>query len=354
MGGTSPGGSLPRGPLPAGPLSNGTLPKVTLPEGTVPDGAVRGRTLPDGIRADWIAVDWGTSNLRVWAMDDSANILAAQSSPLGMNAIAADDQLDFETVLLGLVDGWLAPDARDVPVVICGMAGARQGWCEAPYCTVPVRAEALSDGAVRPVVADPRLAVSILPGVRQLDDADVMRGEETQLVGFMAGHAGFVGWVCLPGTHSKWARIEGDRITGFRTYMSGEVFDLLSRQSILRHSVSDEWDDRAFEQAVRDVHARPGGFLHRLFTVRAGALVAGADAVPAPGAAVLSGTVIGTEISDVLGLLKSGDEIALIGEGRLATLYQAALAVHGHRAVQLDGTAITLAGLCRARKVLAR
>ncbi len=75
----------------------------------------------------WIAVDWGTSNLRVWAMDDSADILAETQSPLGMNAIAGDEKLSFEGVLTGLIGRWLSPESRSVPVVICGMAGARQG-----------------------------------------------------------------------------------------------------------------------------------------------------------------------------------------------------------------------------------
>ncbi|HAI30351.1 MAG TPA: 2-keto-3-deoxy-galactonokinase, partial [Thalassospira sp.] len=87
----------------------------------------------------WIAVDWGTSNLRVWGLDDSGNILGTVESPLGMNAIASDPKLSFETVLVGLIEDWLAADAAKLPVVICGMAGAKQGWLEAPYCDVPAR-----------------------------------------------------------------------------------------------------------------------------------------------------------------------------------------------------------------------
>ncbi|WP_417826813.1 2-dehydro-3-deoxygalactonokinase [Thalassospira povalilytica] len=308
----------------------------------------------------WIAVDWGTSNLRVWAMDDSANILAMAESPLGMNAIAGDDKLSFEGVLIGLIDRWLDPTIRNVPVVICGMAGARQGWLEAPYCEVPVAPRDLASGAVSPTVADPRVAVSILPGLCQRPkdvgeisgDADVMRGEETQLVGFMNQNPDFAGWVCLPGTHSKWARVADGKITAFRTYMSGEVFALLSRQSILRHSVGDDWDDAAFAGAVRAAKAQPSSFLHQLFTVRAAGLVAlnGAD-VPS-GVAVLSGSVIGLEIADILDRLQDGETIALVGAGKLASLYQAALAVHGQTALAMDGGAITLAGLSQAYQTL--
>ncbi|WP_258548715.1 2-dehydro-3-deoxygalactonokinase [Thalassospira profundimaris] len=300
----------------------------------------------------WIAVDWGTSNLRVWALDDRANILAETQSPLGMNAIAGDEKLSFEGVLISLIDAWLPSDARGVPVVICGMAGARQGWLEAPYCDVPARPSDLAQGAVQPNVRDPRILVSILPGLCQRDDADVMRGEETQLVGFMDAHPGFAGWVCLPGTHSKWARVSNGEISGFRTYMSGEVFALLSQNSILRHSVKEGWDDGAFADAVRAAKVQPASFLHSLFTVRARALVARDGAAVAPGGAVLSGTVIGAEIADVLGLLQPGEEIALIGAGKLASLYQAALGVHGHKATPMDGTAITLAGLTQAYHTL--
>lgn len=300
----------------------------------------------------WIAVDWGTSNLRLWAMDDTANILGSAESPLGMNAIAGDPKLSFEAVLIGLIEDWLGADPTKLPVVICGMAGAKQGWVEAPYCDVPARPSDLAKGAATPNVSDPRISVFILPGLCQRGDPDVMRGEETQLVGFMAQNPDFSGWVCLPGTHSKWAHVADGVIKAFRTYMSGEVFALLSQQSILRHSVDDTWDDASFANAVRKASEQPTAFLHNLFTVRAGTLVAPAGVSVPPGAAVLSGTVIGAEIADVLGLLQPGENIALIGAGKLASLYQAALAVHHHKATPQDGTAITLAGLSRAHDVV--
>lgn len=301
----------------------------------------------------WIAVDWGTSNVRAWAMDGGDNILDHASSPLGMNAIASDDTLSFEGVLIGLIDRWLPRDATvRVQVVICGMAGAKQGWLEAPYCCVPVRPEELASGAVRPDVSDPRIDVAILSGLKQIDDPDVMRGEETQLVGFMAAHPAFDGWVCLPGTHSKWARVSGGAIRGFKTYMTGEVFALLSGQSILRHSMDDRWDDAVFEQTVREATKAPTGFLHKLFTVRASGLVGNADAASQPGASVLSGAVIGSEIADVVRDLGRDSQIALIGDGKLAGLYRKALAAHGLDADAVDGEAITIAGLASAYRVI--
>ena len=309
--------------------------------------------LSNKISPAWIAVDWGTSNLRVWAMDDSANILDQASSSQGMNAIAADETLSFESVLIGLIENWLDDGhANRLPVIICGMAGAKQGWLEAPYCSVPVHPAKLAAGAVTPDVDDRRIAVSILPGLKQVDDPDVMRGEETQLVGFMAVHPGFDGWVCLPGTHSKWARVFDGTISAFRTYMSGEVFALLSGQSILRHSVDDRWDDAVFEATIRETVNQPTGFLHKLFTVRASGLVGDDRVANQPGAAVLSGTVIGTEIADMIGMLAPGAKIALIGDGKLAGLYRKALAVHGVDADIVDSASITLAGLGAAYRVI--
>ncbi|OSQ35781.1 2-keto-3-deoxy-galactonokinase [Thalassospira mesophila] len=300
----------------------------------------------------WIAVDWGTSNLRLWAMDGAGDILARCESDLGLNKIADDG---FETVLRDLVADWLPDDNgadSAIPVIICGMAGAKQGWREAPYASLPARPASLAAGAVQPPLSKAGLAVYILPGLKQVDDPDVMRGEETQLVGFMADNSDFAGWVCLPGTHSKWAHIANGTITGFRTYMSGEVFALLSQQSILRHSMQGADDAVAFDKAVKDVAVPSGDLLHRLFTIRAGGLV-GANGGQT-GAAQLSGFVIGSEIADIVARLGKGDSIALIGDGKLAVRYRQALSVHGFDSAIVDAEVATLGGLRRAYAVLTK
>jgi len=302
---------------------------------------------------EWIAVDWGTSNLRLWAMDGAGAILARRDSDLGLNKITDGG---FEAVLRDLVAPWIA-DANDgttagIPVVICGMAGAKQGWCEAPYASLPARPSSLAGGAVQPALSKTGLAVYILPGLKQVDDPDVMRGEETQLVGFMADNPDFTGWVCLPGTHSKWAHIASGSITAFRTYMSGEVFALLSQQSILRHSMQGDEDAQVFDKAVKDVAGASGDLLHRLFTIRAGGLVGATDG--ASGAAQLSGYIIGSEIADIVARLAKGDSIALIGDGKLAARYRQALSTHDFDAAIIDAEAATLGGLRRAYAVLVK
>ena len=206
--------------------------------------------------ADWIAVDWGTSNLRAWAMGADGAPMAEASSGAGMNTLARDG---FEPALLDLVGPWLALDGPTT-IVACGMVGARQGWIEAPYVATPC-APLHAEAMVRAPAADPRLSVHIIPGVSQASPPDVMRGEETQIAGFIAARPRFDGVLCLPGTHTKWVHVSAGEIVSFATFMTGEVFGLLANSSVLRHSVgSDEWSDADFAEAVEDAMARPEKF----------------------------------------------------------------------------------------------
>ena len=148
----------------------------------------------------WIAVDWGTSRLRVWRMD-GASALDRAASDKGMAGLA---RAAFEPALLALIEPWLA-DAHDV--IACGMVGAKQGWVDAPYRSAPCTAAA-TDLATAPTT-DPRMTVRIAPGVSQTSPPDVMRGEETQIAGFLMDLPDFDGVVCLPGTHTKWVHVRG-------------------------------------------------------------------------------------------------------------------------------------------------
>ena len=162
----------------------------------------------------WIAVDWGTSNLRAWAIDDEGRTIANAASEAGMARLSRDA---FEPTLLSVIDGWLA--SGKTRVLACGMVGARQGWMEAPYASVPCTPVTQT---IAPECRDPRLEMHILAGIRQLHPPDVMRGEETQIAGVLLRQPGFEGVICLPGTHTKWAEIAGGIITRFRTFMTGE------------------------------------------------------------------------------------------------------------------------------------
>lgn len=287
--------------------------------------------------ADWIAVDWGTSNLRCWAMRDASPIDDAQSDR-GMSTLS---RAEFEPALLELIDPWLGN--RKTLVVACGMVGSRQGWAEAPYNTIPCKPLA-ENLAVAPT-SDPRLSVQLIPGLRQTSHPDVMRGEETQIAGFLKSNPQFDGVLCMPGTHTKWVHVSAGEIVSFRTFMTGEFFSLLSKFSVLKHSTNSGWDDQAFGEALADSLARPEALAGNLFSIRADDLLN----TPAPGVlrARLSGHLIGAELAASRPYWL-GQNVALIGADELSRLYGSALAVQGVQAQVADATEATLAGLSAA------
>lgn len=294
-------------------------------------------------RIAWIAVDWGTSNLRAWAMDADGGVLAEATSDRGMGSLAPGG---FEPALLALVGDWLEAGRR-MPVIACGMVGARQGWVEAAYGPVP--GPPLPDlPAVRPPVSDPRLDVRILPGLAQKAPPDVMRGEETQIAGLLAREPRFGGVACLPGTHSKWAHLSAEEVVSFVTFMTGELFALLGTASVLRHSLTgDGWSEEDFTEALNETLARPERLAALLFRIRAASLLEGQPAARAR--ARLSGLLIGAELAAARPWWL-GREVVVIGEGHLAARYVQALASQGVTARAEDATTLTLAGLAAARR----
>lgn len=290
----------------------------------------------------WIAVDWGTSHLRVWLMSSDGTVLKRLSSKDGMGGLAPDQ---FEPALLALV----ADDLSDgpVPVLICGMAGSRQGWIEAPYARVPCHPPVA--GVAAPT-RDSRLKVRILPGLRQDSPADVMRGEETQIAGFQALNPGWDGVVCLPGTHCKWAHLSAGEVVSFRTALTGELFALLAGQSVLRHSVGEAgWDEAAFQEAVSDAMSRPEALGTRLFSLRANHLLHGLS--PEMARARLSGWLIGGELAATRAYWL-GQQVALIGSDAVAGPYASALQAQGVATIRTDADRMTLEGLKAAYAAL--
>jgi len=291
---------------------------------------------------DWIAVDWGTTNLRVWIIGPNDSPLATLTSQMGMGVLQRDG---FEPALMALIEPYLT-DAKVVPVICCGMVGSRQGWAEAAYLSVPCMAP---DGQSVTAVAsgDPRIAVYIVPGVKQVTPPDVMRGEETQIAGFLHDHPDFDGVLCLPGTHTKWVQISAREIVSFQTFMTGELFALLAKQSVLRHSVSEDgFDAGVFDDAVTEAMDRPQLLAARLFGLRAGSLVA--DLEPAVARSRLSGLLIGAELAGARPYWL-GQNVAIIGDGVVAGPYRRGLAAQGVEASVFEVGDVTLTGLTAAR-----
>lgn len=298
---------------------------------------------------DWVAVDWGTSNLRAWGIGPGGAVTFEKSSPMGMGKLTREQ---YPGVLAQLLDG-VAPASGGamLDVLICGMAGARQGWLEAPYLEAPTDLRGLLDGAVRPPMPGGRISPSILPGVCQKAGADnVMRGEETQLLGLATLIPGFSGVVCMPGTHSKWAQLTGTRIERFSTAMTGEIFEVLRTHSVLRHSFNGEIDGpgRAdgFAMGAAEGLKHPEQLLGTLFQVRAASLLSGRQ--PDWCAGYLSGLLIGTEIGSNRHLI-GAQVVPLIGSPALCALYAQVLDMIGAQGEPRDATEIVLAGLKAAR-----
>lgn len=293
------------------------------------------------------AIDWGTTNMRLWLLDGGGGVLAERSSAEGMRACMPDR---FASVMEAHLSELGAP--ADLPVVVAGMAGARGGWREAAYLETPAPLDSLHVHAVR-VDAVSR-DVRILPGVCQRTEGreDVMRGEETQLSGAVAANDGD-GLFCLPGTHSKWAKLEEARLTAFTTFMTGEMFALISQHSILRDTLGDgsgEPASPAFAEAVGEMLDGSAELTESLFSIRAAALLKG-DAAP-DAKARLSGLLIGAEVAAARKRYAGTDRIFLIAGGAQARAYEIALARAGLDCHTLDGAALVRQGLFAAAAAL--
>lgn len=306
--------------------------------------AVLDRSPAQAVVPDWIAVDWGTSSLRAWAMKDGKAIAEA-TSDRGMGVLARSE---FEGALMALVAPWLH---GPVEVIACGMVGSRQGWHEAPYRAVPCLP--VDPHSPVPVpVSDPRLRLRIVPGLKQASPPDVMRGEETQIAGALALVPGFDGVICLPGTHNKWVHVSAGEVVSFRTCLTGEMFALLSKQSVLRHGMTDAGtvdqaaQDAAFDAALSDALSRPEQLATRLFTLRAEGLLTGLD--PAIARARLSGMLVGIDLAANRAYWL-GQPVLVVGADRLAALYARALAAQGNAPRMVSARDAVLAGLGMAR-----
>ncbi|MBL8563766.1 MAG: 2-dehydro-3-deoxygalactonokinase [Gemmobacter sp.] len=289
----------------------------------------------------WIAVDWGTTALRAWRMS-GAVAQECRSSAEGMGKLAPGA---FEAALLRLIGDWLGRERTEV--VACGMVGARQGWREAAYRAVPARPLDAPFLTVAP--EDPRFRLHIVPGLSQADPADVMRGEETQIAGFLASVPDYDGVIGLPGTHMKWARIAAGEVRSFQTCLTGELFALLAQHSVLRHGLGAGWEDAAFVAAVAEMQAAPDSLMAALFSLRAGGLLG--QLSPDAARARLSGLLIGAELAATRALWQD-QPVTLIGAGTLTGRYRQALQLFGQASSLTDAEAVTLAGLCAAYRKL--
>ena len=294
------------------------------------------------------AVDWGTTRMRVWLIDQMGKVLAERR---GDDGLITAQQKGFSTILEGHLAALGAPQA--LPVIICGMAGSRQGWLEAPYVTVPSPIGAILAGAAR--VPGQSRDIRIVPGLAQrlADAPDVMRGEETQLAGAGLPAKGRH-LVCMPGTHSKWVAVEDGAVAGFGTWPTGELFSVMAAHSILRHSLGEHpaavaADNPFFCQWCGRALGEGGDVTSKLFAIRAAGLLQ--DLQSNDAAACLSGLLIGGEIASAQRRYgASAAPVVLVASGALAALYAAALGVAGLAFRTVDADEAVRAGLVEAAR----
>ncbi|MBB6227775.1 2-dehydro-3-deoxygalactonokinase [Polymorphobacter multimanifer] len=290
-------------------------------------------------RDGYIAVDWGTTNRRAWHVAPDGQIVAQFDDDIGIMAVPPGR---FEQA---------AAEVRtrlgDLPMLLGGMVGSNRGWREAPYASAPAGMETVAKNILW--IESGR--TGIVPGISQQGisqqgaaGADVMRGEEVQVFGAIA--AGLMapdGLVCHPGTHAKWIRIAQRQITMFRTMMTGELFALLSRHSILAAQLeADVTAGEAFHAGVDEALAG-GDVLSGLFRIRARHLL-GEEKRSGEGASYASGLLIGCDVR--VGLtLGDARHVTLIGRPDLCALYAAAIARAGRETSMVDGAQAFLAGM---------
>ena len=293
--------------------------------------------------------DWGTTRLRLWLLDHAGRVLAERRSDEGLLSAQPDR-------FSGILERHLADmgAGAGVPVMICGMAGSRQGWIEAPYVTVPASLDEIFGGAVR--IPGQKRDIRIVPGLAQraADAPDVMRGEETQLAGAAETLSSGRHVVCMPGTHSKWVEIADGVVSRFQTFLTGELFSVLSTHSILSHALGAKPEavsagSAAFAGACAAALADGGDISTRLFRLRAATLLQGLG--PGDAAATLSGLLIGGEIASASRTFAtSGAGLVLLASGAMRELYAVALGLAGQTIQAIDADEAVRIGLCRAAR----
>lgn len=288
-----------------------------------------------------IAIDWGTSSLRGARLGASGQVLESREFPRGILTVSPGQ---FEAVFHELFGDWMqTPGAL---CLISGMAGSRQGWQEAPYCPCPAGFAELGQHLLW--LQPGRMA--LVPGLScvgtdTLNTPDVMRGEEVQIFGALRMAGRDSATLVLPGTHSKWVQVQSGRVTQFQTFMTGEVFALMSQHSILGKTMDLQgaFDEAVFLQGLdtSQQNQHSGSVLHQLFSVRTLGLFERLSAAQLP--SYLSGLLIGEELRHQAASTHA-DPVILIGSEALTLRYTLALQ-HLRIPSQSRGAEATWAGL---------
>jgi 2-dehydro-3-deoxygalactonokinase len=302
----------------------------------------------------FIAGDWGTSHLRLYLCDRDGQVLESRKGP-GIGAVKADVAGAF----FSQIECWKQYDP--LPAVLCGMVGSTIGWREVRYLPCPIRPASIASSMMR--FEENGRAIAIAPGLscrNRLQAPDVMRGEETQILGALRlepqlreGRR----MLCMPGTHTKWVTLKDGVIEHFLTAVSGEMYDILYNHSVLVNSreAADVIGGQAFKRALEKTKLYPDGeLIHLLFEVRSGQL--SGDIRQRDAADYLSGLIIGQDVSGAKRFFRTALEdakgVIIISTPKLGELYAEALRTRDISVQKIDGDTASLAGLNALHEVL--
>ncbi len=285
-----------------------------------------------------LGIDWGTTNRRAYLLDDGGKLARVHADDQGMLAVKGNFAASLRDLLASM-------QMTRGQVLMSGMVGSRNGWCDVPYLPVSRPLDQLASAMVAVESQLDGVTCQIVPGYRATDDAgmpDVMRGEETQILGALASGAP-PGWFVLPGTHCKWVHVENGRINHLLTFMTGELFGLLSERgtlaALMQHHEADV--PEAFVQGMDA--AASGPFTHRAFSCRALVVT---DQMPAAHAASwLSGLLIGTELHEIRRRNQVRGVVQVVGSPQLAERYVSALRHAGLASCCWEPDAVYVAAL---------
>jgi len=280
-----------------------------------------------------LGIDWGTSNRRAYVLNPQGELVHQHDDGAGILHVDGDFESSLKSLLQTL-------QLERADVIMSGMVGSRNGWQQVPYLSVDQPLSRLHDALTEVETKMPGVRCRIAPGYQYVDEhglPDVMRGEETQVLGVLE-LSGSSGWFLLPGTHSKWVQVQDGRVTQFATFMTGELYSLMSQHGTLSKVMAQQESvPEAFAAGLRA--ARHGGFTHTAFCCRAMVVT---DRMPADHtASYLSGLLIGTELHEIVQKTRGDMQlpVQVIGSATLSSRYLSALELLGiqARAWQPDG-----------------
>jgi len=279
----------------------------------------------------YIAIDWGSTNLRAWYYQGE-NCLESRQSEAGITRL---NGRTFEAVLAQITEGW---NQENTPVVMAGMVGSNAGWINVPYLSCPATLTDISQHLTRL-----KENVWIVPGlsINQNDNQNVMRGEETQLVGAQALMPSAL--YVMPGTHCKWVQINDREVVSFRTVMTGELHHVLLKHTLVGAGLPQQTDSpEAFNAGLeRGLQSRDVVF--RLFEVRASHVL---GTLPREQVSeFLSGLLIGSEVASMADDIPTDQAVTLVASPSLTARYQQALTLFGRQSQTLSGDVAFQAGI---------